>query len=256
MSNTSSIAVTISALSNVPVLESLSDWPKFNGTIQLALDMVFGAQWCRLKPTQGANKDANTYYQRLKRWQDNQIKAVRAIRTKLSQNADELAKDFNVERDPPDTVKTLIERLELRFRPAGNARLKEYKADIKSLGQPDELKILEALFLYLFLNNLGETYQTFLTAFFQGNSLLKTKTADSVETAAVTFDKALVAAEQEEQNQKLQNLSNKTAFLVAILQSTDQARKDMKNKKGLKEKASDNSDSTSSSNKEEGKEHA
>ncbi|KAI1182232.1 hypothetical protein F5B17DRAFT_435848 [Nemania serpens] len=127
--------------------------------------MIFGAQWSRTKPTQGAEEDANTYQQRLERWQDNQIKAVGAIRTKLSQNADELAKDFDVEKDPPDTVKSLIEKLELRYRPTGNAvvmtfaeRLKEYRADIESLGQKDELKIPEPFFLHLFLNNLGEGY--------------------------------------------------------------------------------------------------
>ncbi|KAI1181667.1 hypothetical protein F5B17DRAFT_436493, partial [Nemania serpens] len=92
-------------------------------------------------------------------------------------------------------------------------RLKEYRADIESLGQKDELKIPEPLFLHLFLNNLGEGYQTFLTAFFQGHSLLKAQTADGVEKAAVTFDRALVAAEQEEQNQKLQNPDFKTNFL-------------------------------------------
>ncbi|EJT68952.1 hypothetical protein GGTG_13458 [Gaeumannomyces tritici R3-111a-1] len=166
-------------------------------------------------------EDDGTFAFRLERWQDTQLKAVGAIRSKLGKNADELAKDFNANKSQPDTVKNLISRLEAHFKPTGNAvfqlllqklptttfassndsvttfseQFREYRTDLESLGKPGKLKIPDAIIPHLFPNSLGERYRPFLIAFFQLNSFLEINAADGTEIPAVTFDKALIAVE-------------------------------------------------------------
>ncbi|KAF2726453.1 hypothetical protein EJ04DRAFT_453355, partial [Polyplosphaeria fusca] len=78
-------------------------------------------------------------------------------------------------------------------------------------------RISEPHFVNRFLTGLGLEYSTFLSAFYQVNSLIPERNdTGTITREAVTFDTALIAAEKEEQSQKMQTMTTQPLAMAAV----------------------------------------
>lgn len=133
-------------------------------------------------------------------------------------------------RRPQRYAMTQQPALERRYQPAGSAvlqqldssyldltlqdcdsvsnfaeKLRQARSEIEGLDKG--LKIPEPLFVNHFLRGLGPEFATFLSLFHQLYSLLPTRDADGIITKeGVQFNHAVMLAEREEANLKLQQL--------------------------------------------------
>ncbi len=143
------------------------------------------------------------------------------------------------------TVTKIIAKVETRFRRSGIAVFtaldREYnelslsncnnimdfaeklrKAKNELLQLDASCKIGESHFIHKFLSSLGPSFDIFCATFSQTQSLLPIKATDgTVSTAAVTFDKTVMAAEKEEQ--QLKQKETEANKLILISSSLPQA---------------------------------
>ena len=230
-SNKESSARPMISLSTLSILESSSQWVKWSRDIKDYLTMTgFGDLLSRnaLLPEQGT-LSAETWEAKKESWTAKQERAFAVIRNRLGYNARESVKLLT-------TVATILNKIELRFRPTGSAvfvsldreyheltladctgvmdyaeRLRKAKNELLELDS--SCKIGEPHFVHKFLSGLGNGYEIFLATFNQTHSLIKTTAADGVAAVkAVTFDEAVMAAEKEEQRMKHQE-EPKSAYI-------------------------------------------
>ncbi len=181
-----------------------------------------------LLPEQGI-LSAETWEAKKESWTAKQKGACAVIRNRLGYNARESVKLLT-------KVATILNKIELRFRPTGSAvfvsfdreyheltlancngvmdyakRLRKAKNELFELDS--SCKIGEPHLVHKFLSGLSNGYEIFLVTFNQTNSLIETTEADGVAAVkAVTFDEAVMAAEKEEQRMKHQE-EPKSAYI-------------------------------------------
>jgi hypothetical protein len=220
------------SLQNIAKLESSAGWTKFNREIRDFLTMNgFGDLLGRNKamPEEQGTHRSNTFEQKKEAWLDKQERACAAARSRLGYNAREEVKDKAV-------LDQLLLGLEKRFRPTGSAifqqldrryhdlmlaecrgvsdfaeQLQEARNELLEL---DETCLIgEPHFVNKFLSGLGPSFDIFLTSFYQTHSLIPERDdKKEIATKAVTFETAVMAAEKEEQSQKVRE--EKLAYLA------------------------------------------
>lgn len=225
-------------LSSVPILESPNGFMRWKREITDMLGMNgYGSLLGRHKePPSDAREGSKTY----EAWLDKQERALAMISSRCGLNAREEIK--NVE-----TLDAAMKKLEARFQPRGSAIFQQLDYNFSTLTRAScknvsdfaeqlrkarneihELdptcKISEPHFVNRFLTGLGPEFTTFLSAFYQVNSLIPERYATGTITReAVTFDTAVIAAEKEEQAQKLVEAA--PTAMVATLSSRGKNQK-------------------------------
>jgi hypothetical protein len=180
-------------------------------------------------PEEPGTHRSNTFEQKKEAWLDKQERACAAARSRLGYNAREEVKGKAV-------LDELLLGLEKRFRPTGSAifqqldrryhdltlaeckgvsdfaeQLQEARNELLEL---DETCLIgEPHFVNKFLSGLGPSFDIFLTSFYQTHSLIPERDdKKEIATKAVTFETAVIAAEKEEQSQKVRE--EKVAYLA------------------------------------------
>ena len=179
-------------------------------------------------PKQGTLSN-ETWEAKKESWTIKQERACAVIRNRLGYNTRESVKLLA-------TIVTILNIIKLRFRPTGSAvfvsldrkyheltladctgvmdyaeKLRKAKNELLELDS--SCKIGEPHFVHKFLSGLGTGYEIFLATFSQTHSLIGITAADGVAAiAAVTFDKAVMAAEKEKQRMKHQE-EPKSAYI-------------------------------------------
>jgi hypothetical protein len=230
------------SLEQIKKLESPSGWVTWKRDITDALGIG------GYKDLLGRNKDApaavgltpEVHYTRQELWMSRQETACSIVLKCCGYNAATLLQATQADGTPKveERLHLYLETLEKRYQPTGSAilqsldasylettlaeckggvseyaeRLRKARSELEQL-DPD-LVIPEPLFVNRFLRGLGPNFTTFLTSFCQMNSLLPVRnTAGIITTEGVTFDTAVMSAEADEANQRLQNTAP-TALVV------------------------------------------
>ena len=223
---------TLGGLQNIAKLESTAGWTKFNQEMKDYLAMNgFGDLLGRNKdrPLDQGALSPKEFEAKQETWLDKQERACAAVRSRLGYNAREEVKDKSV-------LDEVFLGLKKRFRPTGSAifqhldrryheltlaeckgvsdfaeNLREARNELLELDKT--CVIGEPHFVNKFLAGLGPDYDIFLTSFYQTHSLIpEWGEGEHLAVQAVTFEEAVMAAEREEQSQKVRE--EKTAFLA------------------------------------------
>ncbi|PVH90526.1 hypothetical protein DM02DRAFT_547631, partial [Periconia macrospinosa] len=184
------------------------------------------------QPTRYEGESDKEYRTRVETWEEKQERGYAAIRSRCGLNAREELKGVN-------RVDTALAKLKSRFQPKGSAIFQQLDQNCtgltleqcKSVSEfaeklrtarneihllDESCKISEPHFVNRFLTGLGDSYNVFLTSFYQNNRLIPERDAQNVITKdAVTFDEAVIAAEKEEQRQRFSERSREETALVA-----------------------------------------
>ena len=213
------------------ILESSSQWVKWSRDIKDYLTMTgFGDLLTRnASLSKQSTLSAETWEAKKEFWTAKQERTCAVIRNRLGYNVRKSVKLLA-------TIATILNKIELRFRPTGSAVFvsldREYhevtladctgvmdyakklrKAKNKLLKLDSSCKIGEPHFVHKFLSGLSTRYEIFLATFSQTHSLIGTTAADGIAAVtAVTFDEAVMAAEKEEQRMKHQE-EPKSAYI-------------------------------------------
>ena len=214
---------TLAGLQNIAKLESTAGWTKFNQEMKDYLAMNgFGDLLGRNKdrPLDQGTLSPKEFEAKQEAWLDKQERACAAVRSRLGYNAREEVKDKAV-------LDEMFLGLKKRFRPTGSAifqhldrwyheltlaeckgvsdfaeNLREARNELLELDKT--CVIGEPHFVNKFLAGLGPDYDIFLTSFYQTHSLIpEWGEGDQLAVQAVTFEEAVMAAEREEQSQKV-----------------------------------------------------
>lgn len=159
-------------------------------------------------------------------WECNQDKASALIRSRLGENAKQYLEEKLSEAGDNPNIYAMITSLEAHYLPKGFAHFQSLLSTYDTLnlsncgggvstyaeklqkarteiGKVHETcKIGDPLFLTKFLGGLGPDYDTFLTSFYNNNTLIPGKTATGGDIPAISFTAVLQAVETEEQRQK------------------------------------------------------
>ncbi|KAI1181533.1 hypothetical protein F5B17DRAFT_436675, partial [Nemania serpens] len=166
---------------------------------------------------------ADTFEDRQDRWEEKQVKARAAILSRLGT----IVRSRVDNRATYGTVALVWDKLQ-EFKPRGSAAFQSLIQDWDSatLGTCDHdvtklaaklrttrddlllldetCTIAEPLLINKFLTSLGPTFDVFLTAFYQQYLLVPERdNQGTITKEAVTFDEAVMAAQREQQSQKL-----------------------------------------------------
>ena len=169
--------------------------------------------WNATKPIQGT-LTLDLWEAKKKVWLAKQERLCAVINNCLSYNGCEAVKNLS-------TITKIIAKIKSRFQPSGSAVFTAFdyeynklslsdcnnvidfaeklcKAKNKLLKLDTFCKIGKPHFIHKFLSSLGPSFDIFCTIFSQTHSLLPIKAADKIaSTAAITFDKTVMAAKKE-----------------------------------------------------------
>jgi hypothetical protein len=209
-------------LQNIAKLESSIGWTKFNREIRDYLTMNgFGDLLGRNKaaPVQGT-LTADAHATKEESWLDKQERAIAIVHSRCGYNARDEIKGKTVLND-------VFLTLQRRYRPTGSAIFQQLDrryydltlADCKNVSDfaeklrearnelldlDDTCLIGEPHFVNKFLTGLGSSFDIFLTSFYQNHALIPVRDENrAITTIAVTFEEAFIAAEKEEQSQRV-----------------------------------------------------
>jgi hypothetical protein len=222
-------------LEQIPLLEGPSGYMKWKQKIEDWLGLYGYGRLLReqtVQPTRRDRESDNEYLNRAEIWEEKQERGYSAIRSRCGLNAREELKGVS-------RVDVALAKLKSRFQPKGSAIFQQLDQNYtgltleqcKSVSEfaeklrtarneihllDETCKISEPHFVNKFLTGLGDSYNVFLTSFYQNNRLIPERDAQNVIIKdAVTFDEAVIAAEKEEQRQRFRERNREETALVA-----------------------------------------
>jgi len=234
---------SLAKVQQIELLEGPNNWLRWERQMTEFLGFSGFARYLAgrpdaVEPREVEGESAKEKATRRETWEQNQDKAIWTILSRCGANAKAVLEGGEGEQ-MVTRVAAAFELLRARFRPTGSAvfqnlhqeyknitldtckgtvsdfaeRLRKAKSELEALDT--SVKIAEPFFVDHFLSGLNNNYATFLATFHQTHSLIAKRKADnSIETAAVSFEEAVQAAERFEQGLK-NHLQTKDFALIA-----------------------------------------
>lgn len=205
-------------------LESSNGWITWERKVKETIRINgFGDLLRKSPPTQKIDEATDDFEERKEEWEDRQEQMVAFIHSRLTFLPYKLVREEKA-------ISQIMDKLEKAYKPVGSAVFQDLDRKYTTLTLGDcssvadfahKLRELHEELLQLdksiqigtpnlinkFLTGLGDDYRNFLSIFYQSNRLLPERSGDQVTKAAVTYEEAVMAAEQEELSQKQQTPS-------------------------------------------------